>query len=49
MLRQVVARRPAYTELEDYVFRLCRRPDGDLDFVHVCDGGEDEWNLVASI
>jgi hypothetical protein len=47
-LRQVVARRPAYTELEDYVFYLRRGPDGGLDSVYTRyrDGGEDEWNLV---
>ena len=47
MLRQVVARKPAYTELEDYVFCLRRGPNsGDFDSVYILDGGEDERDLV---
>ncbi|KAF8809233.1 hypothetical protein BYT27DRAFT_7187931 [Phlegmacium glaucopus] len=47
-LRRIVARKPAYTELEDYVFGLRRKPNGDLDHVRhgILDGGEDRWNLV---
>jgi hypothetical protein len=47
-LRQVVARKPAYTELEDYVFCVRRGPNGDFDSVYIRyhDGCEDMWNLV---
>lgn len=45
-LRQVVARKPAYTELEDCVFYLRRRINDHLDSVCVLHGTEDEWNLV---
>ena len=52
MLRQVVARKPPYTELQDCVFCLRRTPSGDFDSVYVCyrDGCDSEdptstWNL----
>ena len=47
MLRQFVARKPAYTELEDCVFYL-RRRNGHFDSVHVRyrDRWKDEWNVV---
>lgn len=45
-----MARKPAYTELEDYVFCLRRGPEGDFDSVYLLDhdGCEDEWNFLMS-
>lgn len=39
-LREVVSRRPAYTELEDCVFYLRRGENGRLESVCILDGGE---------
>jgi hypothetical protein len=50
-IRQLVARKPRYTELEDYVFCLRRGPDGDFESVYLDDrddGCEDEWNFLMS-
>ena len=47
MLRQIVARKPAYTELEDCVFYLRRGPSGEFDSVHIVDrDGEDRKSVV---
>ena len=49
-LRQLVARKPAYTELEDYVFCLRRGPDGGFDSVYQLDHDgcdENEWNFLV--
>lgn len=45
-LRQVVARKPAYTELEDCVFYLRRQINDHLDSVCVLDGTEGGCSLV---
>ena len=44
-----MARKPAYTELEDYVFCVRRGPDGGFDSVYLLDhdGWEDEGDFLV--